>query len=307
MEKISVIVPIYNVEKYLRQCLESITDQTYKNLEIILVNDGSPDHCGEICEEYRKKDDRIRVIHQENKGLSMARNAGLDVATGSYITFLDSDDYMRPDMLEKLYTKLLKSGSDMSVCGIQYVDEAGTVLSQEEYLKIYTTAGHTECVVAPAKLYKRQIFESIRFPEGKLCEDEFVFHKIVHECKTIRGISERMMFYRQHGASITGQKNKKKELDYIESCFNRLEFYKKEKNFFMIEDTVLRLIACVERYQFTFGESCKTYKQLLKKCICDMDKRYLSQKGKLTVWLYRHDLFPYRMIHKLLLIREKRK
>ena len=118
MEKISIIVPVYNVEKYLKTCLDSIINQTYQNLEIILVDDGSTDNSGEICEEYRKTDSRIILIHKENEGLSMARNFGLDIASGDYISFVDSDDFIARNMMEALYNRLLETQSDMAICSI---------------------------------------------------------------------------------------------------------------------------------------------------------------------------------------------
>ena len=114
---ISVIVPVYKVEKYLNQCIESVLAQTYQNLEIILVDDGSPDRSGEICEEYAKKDTRIRVLHKSNGGLSTARNTGLQIISGAYIAFLDSDDYLAPDMYETLYRELIENDADIAVCG----------------------------------------------------------------------------------------------------------------------------------------------------------------------------------------------
>ena len=118
---ISIVVPIYNVEKYLKKCVESILNQTYKNFELILVDDGSPDRCGEICEDLKKKDLRIRVIHKENGGLSSARNAGIDVAKGEYIGFVDSDDYIEPFMYEKLVNAVVKDNCLLSVCSVKYV------------------------------------------------------------------------------------------------------------------------------------------------------------------------------------------
>ena len=122
---VSVIVPIYNVEKYLRKCVDSILNQTYKNLEIILVDDGSPDNCGNICDEYALSDSRIRIIHKKNGGLSDARNAGLDIARGNYILFVDSDDYIDETMVEKLYEALEKEKAEMSLCSFVYVNDDG--------------------------------------------------------------------------------------------------------------------------------------------------------------------------------------
>ena len=126
---ISVIVPVYNIEAYLRKCIDSILAQTYTNLEIILVDDGSTDNSGEICNEYAAKDARIRVIHKGNGGLSSARNTGIDIATGKYIGFVDSDDYLAPDMYEKLLGAIVNNHADISVCNVHHVDENEELIS----------------------------------------------------------------------------------------------------------------------------------------------------------------------------------
>ena len=130
---ISVILPIYKVEKYLKKCIESILTQTYKNLDIILVDDGSPDKCGEIIEEFRKKDKRIRTIHQNNGGLSAARNNGIKIANGKYIVCIDSDDWIEKDMIEVLYKNIVNTNSDISICEFIEEDEYGKILSNKKY------------------------------------------------------------------------------------------------------------------------------------------------------------------------------
>lgn len=176
---ISVIIPIYDVEPYLRNCLDSVVGQTYRNLEIICVDDGSPDGCGAICDEYAAKDNRIRVIHKENGGLSSARNAGIEIAHGDFVSFIDSDDRVDPDMVEYLYRLLEKYDADISVC-------LTTVYGKQQW-KPYELAkeeiiGSKECterllyndgvsVSAWAKLYKKELFTDIRFPDGKIFED----------------------------------------------------------------------------------------------------------------------------------------
>lgn len=132
---ITIVVPIYNVERFLRPCIESILGQTYKNLEIILVDDGSTDSCGKICDKYEKIDSRILVIHQENKGLSEARNAGIDAATGEYIAFIDSDDYVRGNYTETLLHALVENDAEIAVCSFQYVDEEGKYIRNSSRLK----------------------------------------------------------------------------------------------------------------------------------------------------------------------------
>ena len=193
-ELVSVIVPIYKVEPYLKKCVDSIRNQTYKNLEIILVDDGSPDECPKMCDDFAKEDNRIKVIHRKNGGLSAARNSGLEIATGKYIGFVDSDDYIHSKMYEILVGRLEEKSADLAVCRVQDVFEIGEeeALSTEEKVEtmtnvealksIYGNWG-TDMVVAWNKLYKRELFEELRYNEGKVHEDEFMIHKVLYNVK----------------------------------------------------------------------------------------------------------------------------
>lgn len=177
---ISVIVPVYKVEKYLHRCVDSILNQTYKNLEVILIDDGSPDNCSAICDEYAAKDSRVRVFHQKNAGVSAARNAGLDAATGDYIAFVDSDDWLEPDMYQTLHDVLQKSQADIACCEC-YLEEgsAAKVLtvgekgcsSIEEFLQGAVIGQNHALIALWTKLYRRHIFDSVRFVEGIVSED----------------------------------------------------------------------------------------------------------------------------------------
>lgn len=319
IKKISIIIPVYNVEKYLKTCLDSVINQTYQNLEIILVDDGSTDNSGKICEEYKRADSRIIVIHKKNEGLSMARNNGLDIASGEYISFIDSDDYISKNMMETLYNRLLKTQSDMAVCSIQYVDDTGKnlcskakfnfndiVLGQNEFWKIYSSAGHTECVVAWNKLYKRKILEQLYYPRGKTREDEFLLPYIIERCFRICSVSDRLIFYRQRNDSIMGNESQKSKLDYIEACFERVDFFVKRKNNFMIEDTMLRIIASVERYHLEADENYKILRSRIKSKIEEVFPLMYSNKGRAVLFLYKYNIFPYKIIHKILCMREKK-
>ena len=139
MPELSIIVPVYKVEKYLPKCLDSILAQTFTDFELILIDDGSPDRCGDICDEYAAKDDRLIVIHQENKGVSAARNAGLDIARGEYIGFVDSDDWIEPEMYETMLATAKESEAEIVACGANHSDETETILFQEllEDLELY--------------------------------------------------------------------------------------------------------------------------------------------------------------------------
>ena len=173
MDLISVIVPVYKVEKYLDRCVESIVNQTYKNLEIILVDDGSPDNCGAMCDNWAEKDSRIKVIHKENGGLSDARNAGMNTATGDLMGFVDSDDYISPDMYQLLYENMLENNSDISACGVQIVfedDRPANLLTKDSNI-VLNTGEAMKAIIEESylkqpvwyKLYKTELIKDIPF------------------------------------------------------------------------------------------------------------------------------------------------
>lgn len=247
MPTISIIVPIYKVEKYLKKCVDSIINQTWKDLEIILVDDGSPDHCAEICDEYAKLDNRIIVIHQENQGLSAARNAGINIASGEYIGFVDSDDFIAPDMYEQLYLAIISKHAQLAICNFLYVDENGTILQdnspiQEDILDNYQCLEKIAkdkwwyYVVSWNKLYQKSLFDFIRFPEGKLYEDNFIIHEIIYSCKMIVTIRRDLYFYLQRKGSIMDSGYKIGRFDEIEALYCRYQFYKSNDLNFLYHD-----------------------------------------------------------------------
>lgn len=241
---ISVVVPIYKVEKYLTKCVDSICSQTYKNLEIILVDDGSPDSCGDICEQYGKRDERIQVIHKENGGLSDARNAGLEAASGSYIIFIDSDDYIHAAMIETLYTLARNKKADIAVCGLKLIfdEEKGdvqaditkaqtvTIASEEERLQYFFGKTQMIFTVAWNKLYKRELFQDIRYPKGKLHEDEFTTYKLMDKAERIAYTDAELYFYVQRKDSIMGIGFNMKRLSRLEAYEERMNYYLKRGN-----------------------------------------------------------------------------
>lgn len=241
--KISVIVPIYNVEKYLEKCVYSIINQSYTNLEIILVDDGSPDKCGEICDEFAKKDNRIIVIHKKNGGLSDARNAGLDIAKGDYIGFVDSDDYIAADMYEKLLNAIISDQSDFAICEYVCVYESDEFAQNDKeqmemVKKCYSTNEFIsdkylyncgKYVVAWNKLYKREIFKTLRFPVGKQHEDEFIIHRLFAQCDKISYINEELYYYLQRKGSIMKREFDVRRLDFGDAMIDRYHFTKKNK------------------------------------------------------------------------------
>lgn len=215
---VSVIVPIYNVEQFLEKCLDSICAQTYKNLEIILVDDGATDNSGKICDKYAENNPHIKVIHKKNGGLSDARNAGLELCKGGYITFIDGDDYVSHDYVEKLYNALIKYNTDISVCAEQYVQynengedtvmkrpfkdcDGELVMTAEEALDNFIRQNMFDAS-ACAKLYKAKCFEEIRFPCGYAYEDVGTIYKPFLKSKSVVFFSDRLYFYLQRQGSI---------------------------------------------------------------------------------------------------------
>ena len=227
---ISVIVPIYNVEKYLPRCVESIINQEYKNLEIILVNDGSPDSCPQICDEYAKKDNRIKVIHKENGGLSDARNAGMEIATGEYISFIDSDDWVEADFISELY-KGIKSGADIAECATRLVDDndqtlsvrgskEGKISAKDALIKLILEEGVYQTVWN--KLYKRSQIQDTPFAVGKYHEDDFWTWQIFMKIDNLYLCEKPMYNYLQRSNSIIGSTYSLKKLDGVQARYERM-------------------------------------------------------------------------------------
>ena len=237
-ELISVIIPVYKVEPYLEKCVESVLAQTYEDLEIILVDDGSPDSCPVMCDAISARDSRVRVIHQKNGGLSAARNAGLDTAGGAYIGFVDSDDYIAPDMYEKLYAAMKETGADLAVCDVVRVDEgAGPVQEMAPLPRETLSPDQVHCRIAEGewryvtawnRLYRRELFESLRFRVGKLHEDEFLVPDLLARCAAVAVIPEALYFYVQRQNSIMGMGMTLRSLDGTEAYMERYEFYRSQ-------------------------------------------------------------------------------
>ncbi|MBE5825462.1 MAG: glycosyltransferase family 2 protein [Butyrivibrio sp.] len=233
---ISVIVPVYNVANYIRECLDSILAQTYSSFELLLVDDGSTDGSGSICDEYKERNDRIKVFHKENGGLSSARNKGLDEARGEYICFIDSDDTIRADYLDKLYSAITTNGSDMAFCDIDAAkltkeplkDKLSANLSKDTakyWLYDDRTREYVLMVVAWNKIYAKKLFDNIRYSIGKLHEDEFVIGALLNECDSVSFVPEKLYFYRENESGITSNANKMnvKHLDGVDALSERAQ------------------------------------------------------------------------------------
>lgn len=227
---ITVIVPVYNVEKYIVRCIESIVNQTYKNLEILFVDDGTPDNSAKICQEYADKDSRITVLHKKNGGLSDARNFAMDRMKGDYVTFIDSDDYVSMYYVENLYNALSKGNADMSISWFKnvfednlpkYTDGSDTLenyelLSADKCLEKMFYQDYVE-ISASGKLYKKDLFNNLRYPFGKLYEDIPVTPVIVQRCEKIAVIRNSDYFYFQRIDGIQNMKFNSKKMNAIEN------------------------------------------------------------------------------------------
>ena len=232
---ISVVVPIYKVEEYINKCLDSIINQTYKNLEIILVDDGSPDNCGKICDDYVKKDKRIKVIHKINGGLSDARNKGIEKAKGEYITFIDSDDYIEKEYVELLYKTIIEEDSDIAIGSHTVLYETGMELKKATGEKTLLTPKKVlERILyddnidysAWAKLYKIELFKKIKYPKGRLFEDAATTYKLIDSSKKIAINSKSIYNYIIRNNSITNAAFSKKKMDLIISTKEMCNYIK---------------------------------------------------------------------------------
>lgn len=242
MPTVSVIIPVYKVERYLDDCVKSVTAQTYTDLEIILVDDGSPDGCPALCDAWAKKDTRIRVIHRENGGLSAARNSGIDAARGAFLTFVDSDDLLEPDAVRCAVEEQQRTDADMVIYNVLYVDEENRplpapdfsgfkaeVLDEESIWQRYFALQETKIyyVVAWNKLYRRALFDTLRYTPGKRYEDQFILPHLLGRCRRVVCLPYKGYRYRQRGGSIMAAGSGRRYLDRPEyllewcRCFAR--------------------------------------------------------------------------------------
>ena len=237
MELISVIIPVYKVEDCLDKCVRSVVEQTYSNVEIILVDDGSPDGCGAMCEGWAVKDSRIKVVHKENGGLSDARNAGMKIATGSLISFIDSDDWVTPDFLGALLEAMKSQKAQIAECAVELVDEAGNVLRHRETANVTSMdkiEGLRRLILEDGifqtvwnKLYRREVLEGILFEKGKYHEDDFWTYQVFDRMERLAIVERPMYRYLQRSGSIMGAGYSLKRLDGPEARYRRMEYLSK--------------------------------------------------------------------------------
>lgn len=286
MPIISVIVPVYKVELYLSRCIDSILSQTFTDFELILIDDGSPDNCGKICDKYAKKDKRIQVIHKENGGLSSARNAGIDWvfanSDSQWLTFIDSDDWIHPQYLELLLFGATSTNTDICVCEYEEASEFSDFenfnkvntqkLTPEEFFVNY----HVTSVIACCKLYKKSCFENIRFPLGKIHEDEYTTYKVLFESSLVSYIKESLYFYFINSNGIIRSQWTPKRLDAITAFEEQIMFFQKNgfNNALKKSERVLlwHIISQIEATEKS--DDFKPYASELKKKLKDCIKKY---------------------------------
>ncbi|WP_407725158.1 glycosyltransferase family 2 protein [Ruminococcus sp. JL13D9] len=319
--KITVVVPVYKVEKYIKRCIDSILAQTFTEFELILVDDGSPDNCGKICDEYAEKDNRIHVIHKENGGLSDARNVGIDWAfensNSEWITFIDCDDWIHPRYLEALYDAVKKTGCEISICAYEettgdnpQVDEShleAEIVNTEDFFCEH----NVNAVVAWGKLYKKELFREIRYPVGKLHEDEFTTYKLLFQYENCAFVNQPLYSYFINNAGITKVSWTTRRLDAFEAFDNQLSFFK-ENRFKKAYAKVLDSIAytCSIHIKAIDNDyENRHYKCLLRKKLSKHLKKYKNQVGfsiKKTPMYYEY-AYPTLMKYYWLIISQIKK
>lgn len=286
MPQISIIVPVYKVEPYLRQCVDSILSQTFQDFELILVDDGSPDNCGVICDEYASKDNRIHIIHQSNGGLSAARNAALDWMFANsptpYLTFIDSDDWVHERYLELLYREIDKTQPSISACDFVFVsDSTGKSPSRNRDVKVTEMTSEKfwcekfACAASACyKLFSKELFSNMRFHVGRLFEDQMLMPRVVFQVQSIRFIEATLYFYRIRDNGITHQMWSPSKLDYCDAMEMQMEFFSER-------GLVAPRMLAVERYMQEMAISyyqSKIYPGLGKAYAANLRKRALRVK-----------------------------
>ena len=286
---ITIVVPVYKVEKYLRRCVDSILNQTYTDFELLLVDDGSPDNCGKICDEYAKKDSRIFVIHQKNGGLSAARNTGIDwfykQNRSDYITFVDSDDWLHPDYLKILMDGIPENHVKISVCNYKrvtteiphqnYDDIEYEITSPEDFLVNHSWQYN----YAWGKLYHKSMFDDVRYPVGKNFEDTFTTYKALHKCEKLAYTDLQLYYYLRNEQGISRSPWKPSELVIFDAMQEQMQFYK-EKNLQKAFDKEFQLFVHHHAYQIVRikenKEDLKKNKAILKE-IKKALRKYLKE------------------------------
>ncbi len=297
---VSIIVPIYQVEKYLDKCISSITNQTYKQLEIILVDDGSPDNCPAMCDSWGEKDSRIHVIHKENGGLSDARNTGLSLATGEYICFVDSDDYIEPTYIEEMFLAMQHTGADIVECGVQYVDITGVKMRVQTVtteLVLDRLNALTKLILEDGvyqtvwnKLYRREVIGTILFDVGRYHEDDFWTYQIIDRVSKMTILTKPLYNYLQRSTSIMGNGYTLKRLDGLEARYRRMQYFQKYDNLATLTRQQL-LSDCLWHYQCALSSLNGSDKDIALRYILQIKEKTPNIRWNQLIGKLRHRIW----------------
>lgn len=302
---ISIVVPVYNVEKYIARCLDSILNQTYTNFELILINDGSTDLSGRVCEDYQSREARIIVLNQENQGLSAARNAGIKIAKGNYITFIDSDDYVYPEYLEKLLDAIIEHNADISLCGSEWFTETIGNNVHQNFIGLKCISGKDACkeiyvpnnrsveyVVAWGKLYKREMFCNYRYPVGRLHEDQFITYKLFYDSDRVVEVGECLYGYFQNPNGIMKSNFSIRRYDDIVALDEAEEFFAKNKEYKIAEMVSGRRKNLIAEYSIQ-ARNAGIYKQIPTGCKITFRNAIKTLRKSWGVDRYEYFMFQY--------------
>lgn len=298
-ELVSIIIPVYNVEKYLERCINSVINQTYTNLEIIIIDDGSSDRCAEICDKYSDIDKRIKVIHKENGGLSDARNSGLDICKGDYIAFVDSDDWIENKMIENLHNLILKNNSDISVCNFVRTSKEVEIQNKKEKTIKYNSYDAIKELLKGKKiqdyvwnkLYRAELFNNIRFPKGKNMEDKGTTYKTFLKANSIVTTTNSYYYYFDRTDSIINKINYKLLSDEVDLSVER---YKELKKIYpeMLEIEKYLYKYLINWYYTGLKNNDKKIQNLMKKNISILNKKFyfVDLKTMIKAFFIRKDI-----------------
>ncbi|MBO4616877.1 MAG: glycosyltransferase family 2 protein [Lachnospiraceae bacterium] len=311
---VSVIIPVYNVEKYLEECFKSVAAQTYSDLEIVVVDDGSTDESGAICDAFAKRDGRVKVIHRENRGVSAARNAGLDNTHGEFVFFVDSDDFIEPDAIEALYEIQKGSGADLTIGMYSLVHEDGShrkdseealvegEISEKQFWE-YAGRKYLAAVMPVAKLYRKSLFEGVRYPEGLINEDQYVLPDLIPRCGKIVCTNKVIYRYRYNDSSIMRKKFNWARVDTIEAYIRILQYISgkdleaAEREYAQLGMRILgKADRCLKLSGEQRAELMDKYRRFKKVIRC---VKPTSVKECLQISIFSHCFRLYSAIHKL--------
>lgn len=304
---ISIIIPVYKVEKYLEKCIESVLKQTYTNLQIILVDDGSPDNCGKICDEYAKKDSRIEVIHKANGGLSDARNVGISKAKGRYIGFVDSDDYIKENMYEILLNLIKKYDADVSICNLyDVIDGNEYIRNKENGIREYSRLDILKEVLldkniqsyAWNKLYKKELFDEVKYPIGKKYEDIGTTFYIFEKCNKIVVTSEPEYYYLKRSDSLVNNVTESTVFDYMELILQRylyiydnIKELKQYNDYYLVRtlltanNDIKELKQIEEKTKQKYNELYNISKEILRTNYSNLKKFFTEEQNEKIIWI----------------------